>query len=156
MSDRTFTAGEAAVITGVSQNTAADWRRRGLLPAGDGKWTRLGFRDLARLRMTRALLEIGLPVSQAIELAIDFQDSLASSVIAAGKPEYDRMLAVIAKQEIGIWRSVIFDLADLSQFQRSEKGGKAAFDFSSIIIVNLAELGSEMADKVSSLAGPAS
>ena len=54
--ERTFSAAEAAEITGVSTALQRKWRHLGILGAKDDKgWTRWGSRDLARLTVLARL-----------------------------------------------------------------------------------------------------
>jgi len=67
---RTFSASEAENITGVSQATQRDWRRREFLqPISGGGRARHSLEDLIFLAALGALTKSGLPVSQAVELA---------------------------------------------------------------------------------------
>jgi DNA-binding transcriptional MerR regulator len=154
MADRLFTAGEAAKVTGISANTAADWRRRGLLPPGGGQWTRYTLRNLAHLRMTAALLEAGIPPSAAIPHAHDLEDSLASQVRAAQAPEagYAAFVAVIAHLLDGSWyRSTETDLGYLTKLQAVDDAGRNTFNFSTITVVNLGPIAADMAAKIAAL-----
>lgn len=153
----TFTAGEAGAITGITTTTQLDWRRRGFLPAGDGKWTRMTVRDLCRLRLIRAMTDAGLPVGASLaHLAEEFLDSMHSMLIAAKTPgRYDTMLAVITRDADSneYSYSAVFDLNDLSYLQSSAPDRKTTFLFETAIIINLGSLAAGMLPLIEDIRG---
>jgi hypothetical protein len=67
---RQFSSAEVEHITGVTQATQRDWRRRGFLSsiAGGGR-AKYDLDDLIEIATLAALTQAGLPVSQAAQLA---------------------------------------------------------------------------------------
>jgi len=66
---RDFTAGEAAVASGVSPALQRDWRRRGLLEEGSGGWVRYSLSEVCELAMMKAFSDGGVSVKSAGALA---------------------------------------------------------------------------------------
>jgi len=67
---RTFTPQQAAEISGVSQETQRDWRRRGFLKKKPGGgWTAYDHLDLAKLMTMKTLSETGIDLSKAQKIA---------------------------------------------------------------------------------------
>lgn len=68
--DRTFSAGEAADATGVSQMLQRDWRRHGFLASGEvNKKVRFTISELCQLGIMKSMTESGLTPSRAHAIA---------------------------------------------------------------------------------------
>jgi len=151
--EQTFTAGEAATITTVTSGTQLEWRRRGFLPSNDGKWTRFTRRDLCRLRLLKAITDhpnsIGSTVEHLTEELLDCMESMLAAKLedTGAPPVYSEMLAVIAFGRKGYKYSVVFNFADVQLLHCSD----GVFDFTTMMVINLAALGRQMAEKINSV-----
>jgi hypothetical protein len=156
--DRTWTAGEAATITGVNTASQLDWRRRGFLVAsGEGKWTRFTIRDLCQLRLTRAFIDVGLPVGTAVaniaEAAKvdDFLDPMQSTFLdAVDQHDNGQVIAVIATWPNGARRwFVAFNWDQVRIGLHSDVGGgKMEPVFAGVIMINMTQFAREMVSKI--------
>lgn len=136
-----YEAATAAFITGVAPETQREWRRRGFLPSHDGRHARFTVRDLCRLRLMRALVETGFPVSQAIRLVCeDFLDSLQAEVLAVAEPAYvNGFLAIIAWNGDDIFHVVAWSMNDVAALEKS-----SGFDFSSFHVIRLQQIAKDL------------
>lgn len=64
-----FTAGEAAHITGISQDEQRDWRKRGFLPPVDGGKAKFNVKSLAQMMVAKRLNNLGIGPQTGWELA---------------------------------------------------------------------------------------
>lgn len=144
---RLFSPAEAFAITGVSPTLAQSWRRRGLLPDSEGRWTRYSPREICRLRLVRAFTEAGIALSDALEyLSDDFLDAMQGAMIARYRTGLAVGYAVIATRPGATFRCLTFHLAEMDWVERS-----VGFEPTALIVIPLANLAADMAEQLRSL-----
>lgn len=136
-----FAAGEAAYITGVSQDTQRDWRRRGFLPPSVGKHTRFTVRELCHLRLIRAVLEAGFSLTLAAsEISVEFTDSLQAEVNACANPEYSSgMLAIIARRDTSYFRQVVWSYQEIE-----DAVGCTGTEYETVHVIRLSKIAEDL------------
>ncbi|WP_267422811.1 hypothetical protein [Methylobacterium sp. GC_Met_2] len=143
--ERTFTAGEAGLITGVNAVTQRDWRRRAILPEAEDGWVRHTLPDLCRLRLTKAMIEAGVPPGSVVSHISDqFLSMMQSALKGAEHPEhYTSQFALIAKKGEDFYYVGAVGIDDVAEKMRLEVDPS----FHSCIIINLSALGAEMNER---------
>lgn len=120
--DTSFTAAQAEALTDVSVDKQRDWRRRGILPSGEGaRWTRFSVYDLIQLAFVAEANKAGLDLKTAAALAdealrpalahILAEADRASRYVVQAQFEFDRDVHVVSSlaalaqiEEAGIWK----------------------------------------------------
>jgi hypothetical protein len=94
----TYSAGEAATITGLSQIMQRDWRRHGFLPKPDGH-ARHNIVLLAKMRMLKALSDRGIGPSQGCATAHVTGQAVASELLKK-QQAYSHPLSATKREKI--------------------------------------------------------
>jgi hypothetical protein len=135
--------------------TQQDWRRRKLIPAGKGGWTVFDVRDVARLRLVRALIDAGIPVGAAMkDLTDSFLDTMQSALLDALRGgDEQQFFAVVAQWPNGATREAICFSWDQVETLLSSltDDGKRAYVFGTAKIINLTQFAREAAEKIADL-----
>lgn len=145
---RTFSAGEAAFITGVSTDVQRSWRKRGVLPANAAAKVRFTAVEAFHLRILRGFSEAGVPLLDAgrhtARLIADTPQRIefAFKVARSGLEVPPQFAAVLTDTADVAHAFLCEDLASLH-----ERG-----PFRSIIILNLSDLAAEVVREMATLA----
>lgn len=83
MREQTFTASEAAEITGVSVEKQRDWRRRRLITKLEDDWSRLTVEQLCGLMMMDDLSNQGVPLRDARSFVNMYAEIVATDAVRA-------------------------------------------------------------------------